>query len=574
MCGIIGAVNFSGKYAHGMESTIRQLLWADTLRGGDATGLYCLTKDLKVDWAKQVVDGWSFCARNERAKAILRVAEEHPFIIGHNRAATSGDHKNVDYAHPIVIENKIGLVHNGTLTGWPQRHLAEKDKIEHDSTAIATIISEEGVQEFINKCYGAWSLAWHDVEKGTLNLYRNEDRPMSVVHTENAVFFGSELGLLMWVIQRNNFKPLKHYYTKPNHLYSFEVGEPEPKVEKIERKYPVHTPYYGNGNRFQPEKSAGYGDSAGRSRSPYHDSYESDDVQRRRSEALRRAKELGERERAAGEEGPTEDTDTGERGDLGNRSKQSNVHSIHGGKPRAKNLAVWKTFGVGQPCMFSIYDYTEIKDHANGQQYNISAEPAVSLDFPEVQIRGVVKVKDLSQEALQASETYFMGEISTIIATDNGNVIMWVKDIEKTETVDPNCKIKGGSKSHEGYFKKRLSELYKDKAGELFNTDEVAEAEIILPSQPIPVPEQGILLTKKLDIKGSEFCQGCGALTPSPKLRFLTETSDDAVTKKEVHHQLRLCEPCVVIYSEDRDKVVPTSIQGQVPKTAQVRKFT
>lgn len=586
MCGIVGAVNHSGKYVSGMENTMRQLLWADTLRGGDATGIYCLNKDLKVLWAKQCVDGWTFCATNDTGKDILRKSEEHPFIIGHNRAATQGAHDKIEFAHPVVIPKKIGLVHNGTLTAWPQRNLSDpKKRIDHDSTAIAQIIASEGLQAFLQQCWGAWSLAWHDVQKDTLQLYRNEDRPMAVVHTENVVFYGSELGLLMWVIQRNGFKPLRHYYTKPQHLYTFEIGEPEPKVERVEKKFMTYsTPMHGG--RFPVERAKWLtdeegadsrddesGHAVGGSSSAGYDGYQSANLRRRR-EAARLAEELLRRDNLVEQEAASKAQGTGGTGAGNDSTKQSNVRDIRG-KDHGKVIQSWKTFHKGSACMFSIFDYGEIKDNGNGPMYNIQADASVAIDFPEVQIRGVVKVSELPQHVLQDSENYFIGDISTIIATDNGNIVIWVRNVQETTTKDPGCKTRLTPRDDTPYFKKRLNELFEDKAGELFTADE--QAEVTVTPSGIVIPgtdsvEKGVLLTKRVDIRGKEFCQHCSSLTDKGKLRFVTETSDGADGKSTIH-QLRLCEDCVVEYAENRDAVVPANMRGHLPRQTEVRKF-
>lgn len=577
MCGIVGSINFKRAYRHSMEATLRQLIWADTLRGADATGIYCLDKNKKVDWVKQCVDGWTFASNNTHARKVLAQAEEHIFIMGHNRAATQGAHDNADFAHPVIIEKKLGLVHNGTLTSWPQKLLSDdKKRIIHDSTAIASIIQTDGVQDFVNKCYGSWSLVWHDVKAGTFNFYRNEDRPMAFVYTDDIIFFGSELGLLMWVIQRNGFKPVKHFYTKPQTLYTFAIGESEPTVTRIERKYGSHT-HYGSDDRFPRAliRPIGfqYGDGASsRVHNPdVDDEHESDAVRLERAREVRRLHEDGERrdreiEQEAEETGTGDSQGTTRR----NRGKQSNVRALHGGqKPHVRQLDSWKEFKLGEPLMFSITDYGEVHDHDNGPQFNIQGEPAASLEFPEIQIKATIKTKTITPLQIQHSDKFFWGVLSTIMATDNGNVIMWVKDIVMSKIDDPGCVIRGSAQK-----------LVEDKAGEVFSQTELEESEedserlvYLPPAVEAALAKDEKKENQKASLENKEFCQGCSAVTPKQNLRFLQETSIDPVSGRDVQHLFRYCEACIIAYGENRDSVVPQKLHGLQPKNADVRSF-
>lgn len=563
MCGIIGSINFSRKYKIGMEKTISELLFCDTLRGTDATGIYAVNKDMKIDWAKECINGWDFPVYNKRGKAILRQAEEHTFIIGHNRAATKGNSRNVDYAHPIVIENKLGLVHNGTLTAWPKDRGA--DCIEHDSTSIAQTIAEAGVQEFVDTHDGAYSLVWHNVDDNTLNFLRNDERPMAMMYSDDVIFFGSELGMLVWVGQRNSFRLAKHFYTEPMMLYTFEPGSAEPRTEKIVKNFSSSArrrflerdqgpyshyhvyPRHGTVVDFKRYSSRTSGSGT-------DDGAPLPELVRARQEAERLAEVTRLRNEAINAERTARSEEDGERKGGAGEGSRRRARVAHSGpdqrpKVRLTNIIQYKEFYVGKEVMFSAVDYGEIKEHEKGQLYTLTGEPHHAHEHPRVQIRSTVKVKDFPQEKLQHTTKYLWGKIQSIHETEMGNLIIWVSDIRESAVEDPNSQLVSVAKRRDT------------------NTDEVAEAVVQVPTTK-EAPKRGTAA-----LEGKEFCQGCNTLFPKTSLKQLFETWTNPATKRSNTNSFRFCADCLVTYACDRDKVVPAKARGIQPTSANIQKY-
>lgn len=100
-------------------------------------------------------------------------------IIGHVRSATIGNRGDRELAHPFMFDNIIGA-HNGTLRGnWRQVLQDQTNEVfGSDSQALFYNFAYWGVKETIESIYGAWCLVWWDEDEYTLNMLRNDERPM------------------------------------------------------------------------------------------------------------------------------------------------------------------------------------------------------------------------------------------------------------------------------------------------------------------------------------------------------------------------------------------------------------
>lgn len=588
MCGIIGSINLKQKYRHSMERTIRELLFADTLRGSDASGIYCVRKGGSVDWSKECVDGWTFPNVNKRAKQILRAAEDHTFIIGHNRAATMGGADDVKCAHPIVIEKEIGLVHNGTLSYWPGKHDAKA--MVHDSTAIAHLIAEKGVQEFVDKCQGAYSLVWHDQQKNTLNFLRNHERPMAFVYTEDIMFFGSELGMISWVAQRNQFQLTKHFYTEPMALYTFEPGEADPKIVKLTKnsfassgrqRFPQsrrsgwgteHDDYYGHSVRdvdftqrtppIRGPASAPYG-SGNAKDSTNDDSPFLPELVRSREEAERLARELEQRDKATEESRCEESQESGENGSEETQSRGRKISPLAriggGGKPKVRSLSEYKGLAVGKAMMFSIEDYGDVNEEKGF--FVVKGVPDHAGDYPRVMVMANIHVKDMTVEHVQKSKKYFWTDVISIHSTDTGAIIIWGKNVRESAVDDPAQQVIR-------------------KIGGLSSDDDEEPGETVVTTGPEAAEKlKEMFAAEEAKKEGSkrvsaleerEFCQGCHNLSSRSKLRLVHETTAGVANGLDIVRSFRLCEDCVVVYAENRDLVVPPQAKGTIPKHAKI----
>lgn len=172
MCGLVG---IAGALEHRDERLMKNLLLFDVLRGEHSTGLAAVRNGGSVETIKlnsHPLDLFQML----RFGAVLSANSSMAFI-GHNRLATKG--KVTSYnAHPFTFDHITGA-HNGTLD--PSSHfdlegLAE-EKFDVDSQAIFAAIAKVGIEEVSKVLRGAYALVWHDSKEGTLNFFRNKERP-------------------------------------------------------------------------------------------------------------------------------------------------------------------------------------------------------------------------------------------------------------------------------------------------------------------------------------------------------------------------------------------------------------
>lgn len=231
MCGITGIINPSKFYKKDMKKAACEMVFADTLRGRDSTGMFSV-KDNRVDWRKIALPAYEFL-NLDSVTGFINGLNDASFIVGHNRASTSGKSITKN-AHPFECGH-ITLVHNGTVF---QQGLLDKTKdMEVDSNMIAHTIYKRGIDYTAPKITGGHSLVWFDSKEKTLNFLRNSERPMWILETNDLIFFASEYGIARWIALRNGFEPLKTYATKEHVLYSIKEGErifTERPMEKYE----------------------------------------------------------------------------------------------------------------------------------------------------------------------------------------------------------------------------------------------------------------------------------------------------------------------------------------------------
>lgn len=236
MCGIVGLISKNGFLPNKVGETLfKQLLYVDALRGWDSTGMF------RVTWNKQDIDVYKKAQTPQLFLWNMSKDKGHWFsgkiLIGHNRAATRGDVTD-DTSHPFQ-EKQITLVHNGTL--WGHRHLADTTV---DSHAICHALTDKSPQEFINAASGAYALAWWNNDERTLNLLRNEERPLSLVETKEFFILSSEKLLAEWIATRNGLEivestdiaPYEHYrFIETNKGFDLEIEKLEKKKEETKK---------------------------------------------------------------------------------------------------------------------------------------------------------------------------------------------------------------------------------------------------------------------------------------------------------------------------------------------------
>lgn len=117
----------------------------------------------------------------------------------HTRAATTGDPKDNDNNHPIVVQPRdeapgIVGIHNGMLWNdtelWRQyKDLADERVGEVDSQLIFQVMSRQG-RSALDQIEGDASIAWmHFDSPGELHVARMGGRPLHAVTTDGGSFF-------------------------------------------------------------------------------------------------------------------------------------------------------------------------------------------------------------------------------------------------------------------------------------------------------------------------------------------------------------------------------------------------
>ncbi len=269
MCGIVGV---AGNLFKNDVDVFNQLLFVDTLRGQDSTGVAAVSNDLKdvrvfkrVGPAYEVMDSKQYdSVANSQAR----------ILIGHNRYGTMGG-KTRSNAHPFEFENVVG-VHNGTISHISKGRMHMGSTFGTDSEGIYCNINEHGIQDTIDKMKDstdAYCLVYYDVEDKTLCMIRNDKRPMFFAYDEDRIriYWASELGMLHWILARNGVKYKTAYHLPENVLFEWEVPKganawPEPEQTAMVPKkeiFQAHAGRFQQGWQTPHEKAASQSEARG-----------------------------------------------------------------------------------------------------------------------------------------------------------------------------------------------------------------------------------------------------------------------------------------------------------------------
>ena len=202
MCGIVGLISkqHNGFWAQERD-LFRNMLVADTLRGEDSTGVFGVTGSGEVDILKGDADGHLFTKCTDYRMFHNKITSSYKVVIGHNRKATQGVVKP-ENAHPFNI-GRIVMVHNGAV--YNADKLNKEGEV--DSEAIASELSKHDAASALGNINGAFALAWYDLNDQTINLARNDKRPLWVLSYPGCWVISSEFGLAAWLQGREGIKP-------------------------------------------------------------------------------------------------------------------------------------------------------------------------------------------------------------------------------------------------------------------------------------------------------------------------------------------------------------------------------
>jgi hypothetical protein len=201
MCGIVGFITakrngFTSKEADAFQD----MLFVDTLRGWDSTGVFGRDRNGNIGAHKAAVSGARFICTKEFKEFRTQAVMKGTFMIGHNRAATRGEVSD-ENAHPFIVNNKIVLVQNGS---WLGSHKHVKDT-EVDTEAVAQIIDEEqDIEKALQRVNSSYALVWYNADTESLHIIRNNERPMHIAYTvDGGMVLASEMGTILWATERN-----------------------------------------------------------------------------------------------------------------------------------------------------------------------------------------------------------------------------------------------------------------------------------------------------------------------------------------------------------------------------------
>lgn len=211
MCGLVGVITKARNGFTGHQIDIfNTLLYLDALRGEDSTGAFVVNGYGNVSIVKEAESSGHTIAQKEYKSLTDEAFRDGWALIGHNRKATRGVVNDAN-AHPFWVDDRLVLVHNGTMFGDHKKHA----EVEVDSHAIAHLIADSpSLEEALGKFYAAYALIWYDVQKKTLNFLRNSQRPLHFMETNSEVIYASEWQMLEFVRQRMNLtlKPGEKIY--------------------------------------------------------------------------------------------------------------------------------------------------------------------------------------------------------------------------------------------------------------------------------------------------------------------------------------------------------------------------
>lgn len=241
MCGIVGFINndMTTKYAETVRTVFHQLLWHDTQRGPDGTGVLVVNggKDnMQSTMYKSALWAPEFLGGNSYNRIIGRRLDWARLAIGHNRATTRGRVSN-DNAHPFEHKH-ITLVHNGFIPN-PDNYVPKEYRHEVDSFAACYNIAERGEIEGLQYIPFQGVLVWWNEKDKTLNMARNEHRTLYCVGVDghDTLFYASEWRMLDWILDRNGLKPeTKYKLLTPWNHFKFDPMKPKEWVRSSFQK--------------------------------------------------------------------------------------------------------------------------------------------------------------------------------------------------------------------------------------------------------------------------------------------------------------------------------------------------
>lgn len=247
MCGIVAAF---GLITPAIEKAMKDLLVFDQVRGEHSTGLAFVNRGNPIpDVVKAVGPAHNLFEMKKFDAGMMMLNRA---LIGHNRYATVGK-INAANAHPFQMGNVTG-VHNGSLRYY--KDLDGYGEYEVDSQVLYNHIDQHGLADAVANFSGAAALVWWNEQTCTINVYRNEERPLSyaLVEDGSAMFLASEGEMIALAARRNKVKILEIKEVPPHMHFAWDVPNgftgklTKPAATRIEPRTPVIT--YGGASQY------------------------------------------------------------------------------------------------------------------------------------------------------------------------------------------------------------------------------------------------------------------------------------------------------------------------------------
>lgn len=240
MCGLVG-VTSALALTEASKKAFYDMLHFDVVRGEDSTGVAAISevdKEDKIEVFKSLGCTSDFFLQHRKSFNNRDFASGfvHTFI-GHNRFATQGK-VSIDNAHPFEFDNVVGA-HNGTVDKYSLKDFTDYKKYDVDSQIIYSHLSATTIDEVWANADGALALTWWDKRTNKLNIIRNNQRPMSIIYSEDdkTVFWASEAGMIYLAAHRQGIKLKQPVEVPPNRLFTFSFTA-DNKMRHTERDLP------------------------------------------------------------------------------------------------------------------------------------------------------------------------------------------------------------------------------------------------------------------------------------------------------------------------------------------------
>ena len=243
MCGLFGfIVPQKPLNAHFMDKKhfVQEAMYMSTLRGGESAGIACVTDPYKppIVYKKAIYPPDFLQLRT--TERILSDVERYHAVLGHTRSSTRGKVSDQN-AHPFVCDN-ITMIHNGTVHNSWQLSRNTPAGMDVDSAHVCHAFAEGDPKEVLEKINGDYCFVWHDSAKGTINIAKNQGRPLfwAQIPEWRALAFMSEKGALGYILSRHQIK-IKDifWYPKNEVIYTYHLDTDDLKFDMTPFKHAV-----------------------------------------------------------------------------------------------------------------------------------------------------------------------------------------------------------------------------------------------------------------------------------------------------------------------------------------------